>query len=100
MHRAPSSRHRHVELRLVRLSEGRYRDTDNDLVNGLALARMTCYRYALVEVNCFGGFDEAPILEMDTGLVDVAFLAVIATCCPVWLMLLEARNFRAFCPLG
>jgi len=34
---------------------------------------MACYRYALVEVKWFRGFDEAPIPEMNAGLVDVAF---------------------------
>jgi len=48
---------------------------------------MACYRYALVEVKWFRGFDEAPIPEMNAGLVDVAFLAIIATGGHVWLML-------------
>jgi hypothetical protein len=70
MHRASRSRHRDVELRLVSLAEGRYGNTDNDLVNGFALAGMTCYRYALVEVECFSAFDEAATLEMNTSSID------------------------------
>jgi hypothetical protein len=29
----------------------------------------------LVEVKCFGGFDETPILDMNTGLVDRCYAA-------------------------
>jgi hypothetical protein len=60
---------------LVRLAEGRYGNTDNDLVNTFALAGMTCYRYTLVEVNRFSGFDQPPILEMYAALVDCCYAA-------------------------
>jgi hypothetical protein len=40
------------------------------LANGLALACVTRYRYALVKMNCFSDFDKPAVVQMNTGLID------------------------------
>src|SRR5215469_5637791 len=51
MHRSPCSRHRHVELRLVSLTESGHRHADNHLVNRLTLSRVACNGYPLIHVE-------------------------------------------------
>ncbi|MBV8278508.1 MAG: hypothetical protein JO170_25065 [Verrucomicrobia bacterium] len=45
------SRHAHVELRFVGLAERFNRNADNDLLNRLALGRVTCHGQTLVDVQ-------------------------------------------------
>ena len=70
MHRGTNSRHRDVELRFVRLAKRPNRHADNDLVDGLGLARVTGDSYSLVDMQSGTVANNLAFIEYDLAFIN------------------------------